>query len=104
MTYADGTSGHQGDASEDAEFGRRQRQAQVYGLVMSAGAHGVTWRDVSESLDVHHGVSSSALSNLHLDKHIVKLAERRNGCGIYVLPRYAEGQETIERRHNYREY
>jgi hypothetical protein len=100
VTYADGTSGHQGDASEDSEFGRRKRQMEVYRLVREAGLYGVIWKDISEALDVHHGISSSCLSKLHMDNHIVKLANRRDGCGIYVLPEHVNGQETVARRRN----
>jgi len=102
MTYADGSSGHQTDASEDSEPLRRRRQGEVYRLVVESGFEGITVQEVRSELGVHHGIASSALSNLHMDGSICKLAERRNGCGIYVLQKYINGDETIPHRRNRR--
>lgn len=99
--YVDGTSGHQGDASLAAEPTRRKRIPTVYEMIADCGSHGLTVKELRDNTGWHHGVASSALSNLHREGHIVKLAARRERCGIYILPQFvSDGQATVQYRRN----
>jgi DNA-binding MarR family transcriptional regulator len=92
--YADGSSGHQGDASEDAEPSRRSGIIPVLQVVRRSGAYGRTWREVAHELGLHHGQASGALSNLHRSGTIVRLAHRRDRCSVYVVTGMEQGRET----------
>lgn len=91
--YADGTSGHSGDASLDAEPQRRRNIDRAMRLVRRAGRQGITWRELAERTGWHHGQASGALSNLHRSGLAVRLAERRHRCGVYVAPEHVQGRE-----------
>lgn len=99
--YGDGTSGHQGDTSADSEPGRRARLGDALAAVTETGIYGLTWRDYARMRPgVHHGSASGALSNLHRSGLIVRLTERRNGAGIYVLPERVAGRTVVPYRRN----
>ena len=98
--YADGTSGHQGDTSADAEPYRRFHIDVAHRMVARAGTRGITWKELGRELGLHHGQASGALSNLHRSDLIVRLIDRRERCGVYVLPMYANGRETVSHRSN----
>lgn len=86
LPYGDGTSGHQGDTSKAAEPSRRRFIDLALEDVREAGSRGVTWRELAATYGIHHGQASSALSNLHRSGAIVRLAETRDRCGVYVTP------------------
>lgn len=98
--YADGSSGHQGDTSLDTEPYRRSHIDVARMRVARAGEKGITWKELGIALGLHHGQSSGALSNLHRSGLIVRLAERRQRCGVYVLPMYVNGRVTVPHRSN----
>lgn len=100
--YSDGTSGHQGSTSEAAEPSRRQVIEIVRDELREAGHVGLTWRELSHELGMHHGQASSALSNLHRTGGAVRLAETRNRCGVYVTPGNASGRPVVAHRSNRR--
>lgn len=102
--YADGTSGHQGDASAAAEPTRRRKIPTVYHMIEERGVYGLTVKELRDLTGWHHGMASSALSNLHREEFVVKLAERRDRCGIYVLPRWAGDRPTVHYRRNSERY
>lgn len=103
VPYSEGQqSGHQGAASEDAEPARRKVIDLAADEVRAAEAYGVTWRELADSWDVHHGVASSALSNAHRSGMIERLAKKRDGCGVYVTPSNVDGRPTIPHRSNKR--
>ncbi len=100
LPYA-GTSGWSGsDTSEerartqDADGTTSERQQRALRLVRFAEAEGLTWRELSNILNVHHGSASGLLSVLHKDGRIARLAERRDRCKVYVLPQFVAGRET----------
>lgn len=64
--------------------GRRSRQ--VLALLTDAEDRGMTDAEVQDVLGVGHGVSSGALTRLHKAGRIARLAERRSGNEIYVVP------------------
>jgi hypothetical protein len=100
LPYA-GTSGHSGtDTSperarqEDSTGITGLRQRRTLRLVQAAGLGGVTWREVADVTGLHHGQVSGALTNLHHAGHIVRLADRRGRCKVYVHPDYVGGRTT----------
>lgn len=109
LPYA-GTSGNVNvdtsrDATIHADVTGITAKAQRYALILAAqrGATGITvveLREVHGSL--HHGRISGALSDLHKAGRLVALRERRNHCGVYVLPEYVEGREARPFRPNRR--
>lgn len=100
--YADGTSGHQGHASEAAEPSRRQWQPKVRALLLQYGSYGATMREACDVLHGTHQSVSSALSSLHKAGVITRLTQTRDRCGVYVIdePRFTQGRTTIPHRAN----
>ena len=98
LPYA-GTSGWSGSdtSQERAErddtrgvTGKRQQAAMR--LLAQAGDRGVTWRELAQVMETHHGPASGALSVLHRDGRVVRLQDRRGGSKIYVLPEHQAGR------------
>lgn len=102
--YADATSGHQGDTSQRAEPRRRRTIDLAFQEVSQRGSHGLTWRELADLWNEHHGVCSGALSNLHRSGSIVRLRQTRDRCGVYVVnaPQFIQGRPTIPHRSNKR--
>ena len=71
-----------------------QRQQATLKHLIDAGSDGLTWRDLSALTGEHHGSTSGALSNLHKAGVILRLADTRNRCAIYVTPDCVQGRET----------
>lgn len=106
LPYA-GTSGHAGSGAskeraerEDANGITAKRQEETMVFVKRAGSRGLTVKDLREISGWHHGQASSALSTLHKTGHLVQLVEKRDRCGIYVLPGYAGGRDTRAHKAN----
>lgn len=104
LPYA-GTSGFSGtDTSEararreDSDGTTSKRQKQTLRLLETVKHHGLTWKELADSLNLHHGSASGVLSVLHLKGHIIRLAESRNKCKVYVLPSYTQGRTFESRR------
>jgi hypothetical protein len=100
LPYA-GTSGWSGSdtsyeraVKDDTSGVTSKRQQDVILMLSTAGSYGLTWREVSEITEWHHGTSSGALSVLHKAGRIERLTEKRNGCKVYVLDIFVEGRET----------
>jgi hypothetical protein len=95
-----GTSGWSGsDTSReraedaDADGTTSARQSFVLSRLATVQANGLTWRDLATEAGWHHGQASGALSVLHKEGRIARLAEeRRTRCAVYVLPEYVEGR------------
>lgn len=100
--YQDGTSGHQGAASADAEPVRRRVIDLAYDEVLSTGTHGLTWRELASRWGCHHGIASAALSNLHRSGSIARLGQRRERCGVYVTTSNVQGRAVEPHRSNKR--
>jgi hypothetical protein len=100
--YADGTSGQQGEASTAAEPSRRLQLGPALAAVKRAGPKGITWTELAWLAHTHHGQASGALSNLHRSGLILRLAERRGRCGIYVTPDNVADRPTVPHRSNKR--
>jgi len=99
LPYA-GTSGWSGtDTSKERAVqedkngttGLRQRQTITH--VRHQEVRGLTWKELSEITNWHHGQASGALSILHKEGLIARLVERRNKCTIYVTPEFVNGRK-----------
>jgi MarR family len=71
-----------------------RRQKYVLVLLMRARYRGLTWKELADKADFHHGQASGVLSNLHAAGLIERLADRRNKCHPYVLPDFVRDRET----------
>lgn len=101
LTPYAGTSGWSGsDASreraerEDSNGTTSQRQSQALAYADVFGHTGVTVKDLREMTDWHHGQASGVLSVLHKEGRLVRLAEKRDRCHVYVLPEHVSGRVT----------
>ena len=90
LPYA-GTSGWSGSETSkqravqnDKDGTTKKRQVETLNLILQTGYFGMTWKELSDLTDWHHGTASGVLSVL--DKHgfIVRLKETRNRCSVYV--------------------
>ena len=88
-TYA-GTSGY---VNQPASIARAITEAnnntstERARLVLSHLAYrteGMTWQQLAEAMNLHHGQISGALSNLHKSGHVFMLRQQRNRCHPYV--------------------
>lgn len=96
-----GTSGWSGsDTSreraerDDADGTTSHRQQQALSALRTAGAQGLTWKEVGARFGWHHGQASGVLSVLHKEGEIDRLTQRRNRCQVYVAHDYVNGRET----------
>lgn len=94
------TMGHSGTATSEeramdevATGEATERQLIALSALDSAGITGLTWKELDDVSFHHHGRTSSALTSLHQIGRIVRLAEIRNRCLVYVLPEYVDGRE-----------
>ena len=69
-------------------------------LIKDRGAQGVTAKELSAILEIHHGWASAILSNHHKAGKFARLSEERDGFKIYVLPQYVNGRETEKQGRN----
>lgn len=65
-----------------------------------SGYSGLTWKEIERRYGRGHSTVSSALSGLHRKGKVERLAEKREGCSIYVVPLQGSmrGREVIARR------
>ena len=100
-----GTSGWSGSETskdrainEDLDGTTLDRQQLVILNLMKAEERGLTWHEVADLNNWHHGQASGVLSVLHKEGIITRLKERRNKSAVYVLPDYINGREASERK------
>lgn len=67
---------------------RRTADTVLYSVAANL-AEGATQSEVSAHLQIGHGAASGALTRLHRADEIVRLAEKRDGKYVYVLPEHA---------------
>ena len=91
------SSGHQNPDAE-GEMRRRKRMGPVLQAVRAAGPHGMTSKEYRIRFQVHHGIASSAMSNLHKDGLVDQLEEKRDRYRVYVAPEFVSGRPTVERK------
>lgn len=89
-----GTDTSKERAERDAKDGTaNERQRWVLARLGLKGHSGLTVAELREDSGWHHGVASSVLTALHIDKRISRLVEKRGRCKIYVLPEYVDDRE-----------
>lgn len=74
---------------------RSKGMNQAWNEVRRNGSYGLTVKEYRDRYAIHHGVASSHLSNLHEAGYLRKLKQRRDRCGIYVLPHFVEERPTV---------
>lgn len=68
----------------------------IYDLVATSRANGATYREIGSTLGLQQGQVTAALSALHKEGKITRLANvRRAKCSAYVTPSYIEGRATV---------
>jgi hypothetical protein len=77
---------------------RALRQRHVLTRLAVAGRQGLTWRELADWCDWHHGTASGALSSLHRQGSVVRLQDTRQGSAVYVLPHLVDGRAEAPRR------
>lgn len=101
------TSGYSGTDTSAARAYRRDgsgatahTQARILTLLVSSSADGVTVAEARAAMpESHHGTISGTLSALHKTGAIARLAQKRGGCKIYVLPELVGGRKTEAQGH-----
>lgn len=98
-----GSSGHSGtDTSkeradvQDKSGKTKNLQNATLELLRTKHFIGITWHELAQALNIHHGTASGVLSNLHKGGLIVRLAMRRGRSKIYVLPEWIEFRAVDE--------
>lgn len=88
--YADGTQGHADRpasierAESEADDGTAaDRSLSILNLLVSE-PFGLTWGEVADRLNLHHGQASGALSNLHKAGRVFMLRTKRGKAHPYV--------------------
>ncbi len=74
-------------------------QAQALALANAAGLRGITVKELREATTHHHGSVSGALSVLHKEGALTRLASHeltRNRCSVYVTPPNTNGRDTVQ--------
>lgn len=101
LTYAGSSGSATTDtsqaATEHADVTGITAKAQRYALIVAGqqGTRGVTASELREKDgSLHHGRVSSALTNLHRAGRLIRLAEIRNHCHVYVLPEHVAGRDV----------
>lgn len=94
----DGSTGP-GEAGADpdplsATF-RSKGLRQAWDEVRRTGVYGLTVKEYRDRYAIHHGVASAHLSNLHEAGYLKKLKQRRERCGVYVLPHFVNDRPTV---------
>jgi hypothetical protein len=102
LPYA-GTSGWSGSETSkqratDADKSGKTRVRQVLALnhIRHNADRGLTWKDLSEITNWHHGTASGVLSVLHKAGKIERLKQTRDKCAIYVAPEFVLGSVTAK--------
>lgn len=102
-----GTSGWSGAetsktraSKSDSDGTTSKRQSDVTRLVSNSGHRGMTWVEVANALNLHHGSASGALSGLHKVGRLARLTETRDKCQVYVAPDFVSGRTTSPYRPN----
>lgn len=59
-------------------------QQKALALLKQAGSQGLTWKELSEQTDMHHGTASGVLSVLHKSGAILRTVQVRDRCKVYM--------------------
>jgi DNA-binding MarR family transcriptional regulator len=73
-------------------------QSQTLHHVRAQGERGLTWFELAEIMNWHHGTASGQLSVLDKVGLIRRLKEKRGRSSVYVLAQYVNGRELAKRK------
>ena len=59
-------------------------------VLLKDNPSGLTWKELADAVDIHHGTASGVLSVLHKAGAILRSANIRNGCAIYYGIQYSD--------------
>jgi DNA-binding MarR family transcriptional regulator len=91
-----GTAGWSGTDTSKARAlnnlltGREYNNQQKALALLKDNPAGITWKELSEAANVHHGTASGVLSVLHKAGAILRSANVRNRCAIYYHLQYSD--------------
>lgn len=89
LTY-NGTTGSvnqpasQARAKREATSGEATDRAKDILRNLAGKPSGMTWQELAQLMNLHHGQMSGALSNLHRSGQVFMLRDQRNRCHPYV--------------------
>lgn len=73
-------------------------QSQTLNHVRAQGERGLTWFELAEIMNWHHGTASGQLSVLDKVGLLRRLKEKRGRSSVYVLAQYVNGRELATRK------
>ena len=73
-------------------------QSQTLNHVRAQGERGLTWFELAEIMNWHHGTASGQLSVLDKVGLLRRLKEKRGRSSVYVLAQYVNGREIAKRK------
>ena len=91
-----GTAGWSGsDTSKERALynlrtGKEYNNQQKALALLKDNPAGITWKELAEAADIHHGTASGVLSVLHKSGAILRSANVRNRCAIYYHLQYSD--------------
>lgn len=103
FAYPDGTTGHVDRpasierAHREADDGTAGERALAILGVLAHEPLGVTWGEIADRLQLHHGQASGALSNLHKQGRVFMLRAKRGKAHPYVHDKYRDAYAPNER-------
>ena len=59
-------------------------QQKALALLKQVGSQGLTWKELSEQTDMHHGTATGVLSLLHKVGAIIRTTRVRDRCKVYM--------------------
>lgn len=80
---------------KDGTLSARQKTIRVH--LATAGVRGMTWKELSDLLNIHHGSVSGALSNMHAMGAVFMLRQQRDRCHPYVHAMFRDSFTAEER-------
>lgn len=102
FAYA-GTQGHvarpasQDRAEREAFDGTAADRSLSILALLQRNPRGMTWGEIADALNLHHGQASGALSNLHKNGRVFMLREKRGKAHAYVHDTYRDAYPETER-------
>lgn len=72
-------------------------QSQTLNHVRAQGERGLTWFELAEIMNWHHGTASGQLSVLDKVGLLRRLKEKRGRSSVYVVAQYVNGRELAKR-------
>ena len=83
--------------TNDADGTTNKNQAFCLQQLFMAGTDGMTWFEIDASGFAHHGITSGALSALHITGEVFMLKAKRNKSHIYCHSRYRNAFTELSR-------